>query len=152
MRSPTAEMLLEKLLDELAGMGWRNQLEVLSGGVKYRNKSLHPITEELLRKKGISEKRIAKFRPRHVLDHPELLGRAGLVVAMTSDHKRTLETLDPALAEKTVKFSELSPEKQEVPDPFFQDDVREAMEHAWDILEVGLRSLAQELVRLEVIK
>lgn len=142
MRSPYAEILFEKYIEERQYSERRIISESLA--VTYRNSSILDQTQDLLLENGVTPERIAQFSPRHVRDHPEVCQKADLLFGMTTDHLAALFDWQ----EKAFLLSKFvsGPESEEIPDPFFSEDawkaystVKEKVKGLVDLFEaVGL--------------
>jgi protein-tyrosine phosphatase len=122
MRSPYAEMLFEKYLEERQ----HSERTIISESlaVTYRNSSILDQTQDLLLENGVAPERIAQFSPRHIRDHLEVCQKADLIFGMTADHLAALYDWQ----EKTFLLSKFvsGPESEEIPDPFFSEDAWKA--------------------------
>ncbi|MFX0064356.1 MAG: hypothetical protein ACFFC7_19455 [Candidatus Hermodarchaeota archaeon] len=145
MRSPIAEMLFEKLLTENYAEKWREKISVASGGVRFKNSEIFPLTRELLLSEGITETRIAQFKPRHIEDHPELFAEADLILAMTKGQIKRLLNYEPSYASKTMLLTEFVSNERPIPDPWFSLRRKKALQEVAETIKDSQEGLLKKL-------
>ncbi|MFX1251663.1 MAG: hypothetical protein ACFFCZ_08635 [Promethearchaeota archaeon] len=145
MRSPIAEMLFEKLLTENYGETWRDKISVASGGVRFKNSQIFPLTRDLLLSEGIPAARIAQFKPRHIEDHPELFAEADLILAMTKGQIKRLLNYEPNYDSKTILFTKFISDKRPIPDPWFSLRRKKALQEVAETIKAGQEGLLKKL-------
>ncbi|MFW9993063.1 MAG: hypothetical protein ACFFD4_13550 [Candidatus Odinarchaeota archaeon] len=151
MRSPIAEMLFEKLLTAKYGESWRGKIEVASGGVRFKNLAIHPLTRDLLLSEGISEERLAQFKPRHVAHYPDLFAGADVIIAMTEGQKKRLLKREPGYSSKILLLNSFLSSKRSIPDPWFSLRRKKTLANTAETIKDGLEGLLNELVELGIL-
>ena len=133
IRSPYAHLLFSHMIDGDSQL--KGRINVESGGVKYRNSSLSYESNEMLLKKGVSEKMIAEFKPRYFLDHPNMFKSVDLILVMEKTHIRYLPE---SIQNRTFLLLEFTQGvSEDIPDPFFDPP----FERAYNMIDRSLKLL-----------
>lgn len=121
----------------------RERIRVRSGALKYHNRKIFSGIIPFIIQEGVDQPRITNFRPRHIMDYPELLTEANLILVMT----RNQLTLLPSKYRNTayLLYQYVFNEPLEIPDPFFEPPI----ERAVNLLKQALIGL-QEKFRAEL--
>ncbi|MFX0093456.1 MAG: low molecular weight phosphatase family protein [Candidatus Hodarchaeota archaeon] len=152
MRSPMAEMLFEKLFTEKYGEKWRERITVASGGVRFKNSQIFPGTREVLLSEGIPEQRIAKFKPRHIENHPDLFAEADVIIAMTEGQVKRLLNYEPRYSSKTTLLKKFVSDGRPIPDPWFSLRRKKALQEVKETILDGLEGLMKEIEGNRIIQ
>jgi len=130
-RSPMAEALLRQALGEQDGFTVESAgLGALVG---------HPASEHsvaLMDEEGLD---ITSHRARQI--HPEMVGRADLVLVMEAGHKRAIDDADPTARGKVHRLGEW--QDRDIEDPYRQQ--RDAYEAALVDIRAGVESWVGKL-------
>jgi len=137
IRSAYAELVFTKMISEEECL--RKRVKVGSGGVRYRNIRIYPEIVEYILQESIDPHQIDIFRPRHMLDHPEVLVEADLILVMTREH---LTRIPQKYQEKShLLYQYVFDEPLDIPDPYFEPP----MERAVSLIKKALTGLLQRM-------
>ncbi|MHA1932698.1 MAG: arsenate reductase/protein-tyrosine-phosphatase family protein [Promethearchaeota archaeon] len=142
IRSPYAEMLFEKLVEEEDTLN--PELLVKSGGVVYRNQMISKESASMLMKEGISKERINQFSPRYHNDFPDMFKEADLTLVMEQSH---LQYIPKEYKGKSFLFLDFVYGKKigDVPDPYFDPP----FERAYNMIKDALKSLVDQILHIQ---
>lgn len=116
------------------------QLRVASAGIgALIGKPADPMAQELMRRRGLD---ISNHVAQQVT---QLLCRqADLILVMDSDQRQYLESKYSFVRGKVFRIAEAA--KQDVPDPYKENE--EAFEHALSLIEVGVQTWIDRIVKI----
>ena len=142
IRSPYAEMLFEKFVNEQASFNIK--INVKSGGVVYKNRMISRESAQMLMKEGVPKERISQFSPRYHHDYPDMFKEADLTLVMEKSH---LKYIPEKYHQKSFLFLDFVYGKPigDVPDPYFDPP----FERAYNMIKDALKSLLNQILEIQ---
>ena len=140
IRSPYAEMLFEKMVNE-ANEQLAEKIKVESGGVTYHNTMISRESARMLMKEGITKDRINQFSPRYLLDYPESFEKSDLILVMERNHISRIPRKDRNKAFLLLEY--VYGKEEDVPDPYFDPP----FERSYIMIKNALETLLEILRR-----
>ncbi|MFX0195036.1 MAG: low molecular weight phosphatase family protein [Candidatus Hodarchaeota archaeon] len=136
IRSAYAELVFDKMISEDACL--KERIRVRSGALKYFNRQIFSEIIPFIIQEGVDQSRITNFRPRHIMDYPELLTEANLILVMTQNQLNLLPSEYRNMAYLLYQY--VFNESLDIPDPFFDPP----MKHAVNLLKKALVGLLEK--------
>jgi protein-tyrosine phosphatase len=141
IRSPYAEILFEKLLEQHYVLS--QKIKVESGGVKYKNSMISGESASMLIKGGVSKNRIDQFSPRFFGDYPNMFENNDLILVMEKSH---LQYIPQKYKKKAYLFLDFVYGQSigNVPDPYFNPPY----ERAYNMIKEALETLLEQIIQI----
>lgn len=145
-RSPYAEMMFEKLLQQ-SKVVHKEKFKIQSGGfITQGTINIHPLTEQALIEDGVSQARVKQFHTRTMRKHKEDLEAADVLVVMDKSQRDIQVPLK--YRGKTIILAEMSAnEDVDIKDPVLIKEYgpyREIMNQIKKYLEICITRLEKE--------